>query len=152
MAMWSVRASRACCVSMVALPCSTLGRRCLPNSQELIIPPQTAAPCAGSCPAAAVCCMQYTLHLSGDHTKISKKNSIKTPISQRIQCTEDIMASLSYGHKNQDKKANNRLWVLSVSFVMTAKNASSSSETAEEEGEETRQDRQTTEAMHYNGY
>ncbi len=62
------------------------------------------------------------------------------------------MASLSYGHKNQDKKANNRLWVPSVSFVMTAKNASSSSETAEEEGEETRQDRQTTEAMHYNGY
>jgi hypothetical protein len=35
---------------------------------------------------------------------------------------------------------------------MTAKNASSSSKTAEEEGEEMRQDRQTTEAMHYNGY
>jgi hypothetical protein len=35
---------------------------------------------------------------------------------------------------------------------MAAKNPSSSSETAEEEGEETRQDRQTTEAMHYNGY
>jgi hypothetical protein len=35
---------------------------------------------------------------------------------------------------------------------MTAKNASSSIETAEEGGEETRQDRQTTAAMHYNGY
>jgi hypothetical protein len=60
---------------MVALPCSTLGRRCLPNSQELVIPPQTAAPCAGSCPAAAVPFMQYTLHLSGVQEFFNSKDT-----------------------------------------------------------------------------
>jgi hypothetical protein len=99
---------------MVALPCSTLGRRCLPNSQELVIPPQTAAPCAGSCPAAAaVHRMQYTLHLSGDqqvrtHKEIKEK-LCQNPNITEDTITEDIMASLSYGHKNQDNKANNRL-------------------------------------------
>jgi RNase P subunit RPR2 len=89
---------------MVALPCSTLGRRCLPNSQELVIPPQTAAPCAGSCPAAAVPRMQYTLHLSGDQ-QVRIHKEIKEKFCQNPNITEDIMASLSYGHKNQDKKS-----------------------------------------------
>jgi len=81
---------------MVALPCSTLGRRWLSNSQELVIPPQTAAPCAGSCPAAAVPRMQYTLHLSGDQ-QVRTHKEIKEKLCRNPNITEDTMHRRHHG-------------------------------------------------------